>query len=140
MEHAIQNINSRVRHGSLKTIKFVLLGYPQPQTYAERLDLPHSYWKNYTNYLPVLNEDVYWTVELGRNVTCKDTGLIRLVILDENRRHVVNTLDRTPLIGMCPRTSSLYSNVLSNCAKNALPLLVLTKYHVNEWYFTSDKY
>ena len=117
MEHAIQNINSRVRHGSLKTIKFVLLGYPQPQTYAERLDLPHSYWKNYTNYLPVLNEDVYWTVELGRNVTCKDTGLIRLVILDENRRHVVNALDRTPLIGMCPRTSSLYSNVLSNCTK-----------------------
>ena len=100
VEHAIKNLNSKVRHGSLKTIKFVLLGYPQPQIYAERLAQPNSYWKNYTNYLPVLTEDVYWTVELRRNLTCKDTGLIRLVILDENIRHVVNLLDRTPLIGM----------------------------------------
>ena len=104
MEDVAKNVNSKVRRGSLKTIKFLLLGYPQPQTYAERLDQPDRYWRNYTDYLPVLSEDVYWTVEVRRNLTCADTGLIRLVILDENMRHIVNVEDRTPLIGRYPYT------------------------------------
>jgi hypothetical protein len=98
-EHVAKNLNSKVRHGSLRTIKFLLLGYPQPRTYAERLVQSDSYWRNYTDYLPVLSEDIYWTVELRRNLTCADTGLIRLVILDENMRNVVNVEGRTPLIG-----------------------------------------
>ena len=98
-EHVAKNLNSKVHHGSLRTIKFFLLGYPQPQTYAERLDQPESYWRNYTDYLPVLSEDIYWTVELRSNLTCADTGLIRLVILDQNMRNVVNVEGRTPLIG-----------------------------------------
>ena len=109
MEDVAKNLNSKVRRGSLKTIKFLLLGYPQPQTYAERLDQPDRYWKNYTDYLPVLSEDVYWTVEVRRNLTCADTGLIRLVILDENMRHIVNVEDRTPLIGRYPYWQHLIS-------------------------------
>jgi hypothetical protein len=99
VEHVAKNLNSKVRRGSLKTIKFLFLGYPQPQIYAERLDQPDSFWMNYTHYLPVSGEDIYWTVDLRRNLTCADTGLIRLVVLDENTRHVVNVEDRTPLIG-----------------------------------------
>jgi hypothetical protein len=101
VQHVAKNLNSKVHRGSLKTIKFLFLGYPRPRAYAERLDQLDSYWRNYTGYLPVLGEDVYWTVEVRRNLTCADTGLIRLVILDENMRHVVNVMDRTPLIGRC---------------------------------------
>ena len=108
MENVAKNLNSKVRRGSLKTIKFLFLGYPRPQAYTERLDQPDSFWMNYTNYLPVLGEDVYWTVEVRRNLTCADTGLIRLVVLDGNTRHVVNVEDRTPLIGK-------YCNQLSDC-------------------------
>ena len=107
MEDVATNLNSKVHYGSLKAIKFLLLGYPQPQTYAQRLDQPDSYWRNYTDYLPVLSEDVYWTVEVTRNITCADTGLIRLVILDENMRYVFNVEDRTPLIGRYPRRHNL---------------------------------
>ena len=101
-EHVTKNLNSKVPRDSLRIIKFLFLGYPQPQTYAGQLDQPGSYWKNYTDYLPVLSEDVYWTVELRHNLTCADTGFIRLVVFDGNMTSVVNVEGRTPLIGKYP--------------------------------------
>ncbi|XP_028402439.1 uncharacterized protein LOC114525371 isoform X2 [Dendronephthya gigantea] len=102
VQHVENNLRSKVRRGRLKTIKVLFLGYPRPQIYAERLDHPDSSWMNYTDYLRVMSEDVYWRVKVERNLTCADTGLIRFVVLDENMKHFVNLVDRTPLIDPDP--------------------------------------
>ena len=99
VQHVATNLRSKVRRGSSKTIKILLLGYPRPQAYAEQLNHPNSRWKNYTSLLPVFGENIYWTVVIKRDLTCADTGLIRLVILDGSMRHIVNIDERTPLIG-----------------------------------------
>lgn len=78
----------------------MLLGYPRPTTFIERLDSPKSRWKNYTSFLPVYTYEIYWIVVVERHIGCADTGMLRLVIVEENRLRVINVDDRTPLIGM----------------------------------------
>lgn len=112
MQHIEKNLRSKVRRGALKTVTVLFLGYPRPQIYAERLDHPDSSWTNYTDYLRVLSEDVYWKVREERSLTCADTGLIRLVVLDDNLKHFVNLVDRTQLIGMYSRIELQFQYIL----------------------------
>lgn len=92
-------MDSKVAYGRLRIIKFFMLGYLQPQVYAQRLGHPDSYWMNYSDYLTVSSENVFWTAALRHNLTCADTGRIRLVMLDDSLESVANVQGRTPLIG-----------------------------------------
>ena len=100
LQHINSNIEKKARFGARNEIYFLLLGYPRPKLFIERLGSPKSYWKNYTSFLLVGTKNVYWTVKVIRNMTCADTGSLRLVLqTEENRRRVINVDKRIPLIG-----------------------------------------